>query len=502
MSNDIHVKLSASKISYLPGEEFCLQILFDVLPVVLTEEICVWVAFHKIEDGRVNFKQAIGEKPSLLGNHLIVKRDLPPEFSLGLYQISDVTLCLIENDIPIQHRLAYPPFFFAVQSSQDDPLTEVELVQMVAQAEEKRLSYMNREIHTEKSRQTEIERKKFMVLVFGEGCLLHCPQQLEGYIILPLGLGLSHRRLNEIVNITLSCLNLDTLEFDQELENKFENDTPTFLVLYQAIVAIDHDDAMDYCRSHANIVFELMSLDRGQKPHDFACLVYDLSSSQRWIKYKWPYYKGFLNPDFDPSSTANLIDRHATKLQNNPFLQLLIKTYADATAENNRGFALLRFWSVLELLADKYVQKGIELKNPDGTSLPNKKGKSETTCSKVGRVFHYVSSLFKGSTQLYNGDYLTEGECKKPYLVGPFSSHLYPEFTQLPDQFSHWDMIKAGYAVRNAIAHEGQFTLTRIPKNDPYYRLATELIKNDARDPYRFIRHIAELGLRQELNKT
>ncbi|MFA5920657.1 MAG: hypothetical protein WC856_05135 [Methylococcaceae bacterium] len=499
MPNDILADISISKISYLSGEEFCVKLIFDVTPVALTEEIDVWVYLQKVERGRNIFAFAFGDMFSCIGNNLEVKRKLPQEFSCGLYLINEITLRLSENGIPTkQHRVVFDPVFFVVQTTLENPLTKPTLAHMIAKAEAERHAYINHEIQTDKSRQTGSQKKRFSVLVFGEGCLLHSHQQLEGYVIIPLGLGMSHRRMHEIVNSTLLDLNLEPLRFDLEMEKRFESDTPAFLVLYQAVVAVNNNDAMDYCRSHAALVFELISLDRGQKPHEFACLVFDLDSTQRWLKYQQPSYKGYLNPDFDPVSTANLIERHVPKLQTNPFLQLLIKTYADATAEDNLGFALLRFWSVMELLADKYVPKGIELKNPDGSQIVNAKGKPEKTDSKHGRVYYYISTYVNYNQTI---GYSLEG-VQKQYSIGPYSSHLNPEFTQLPEQFSLWDMIRAGYAVRNAIAHEGQFDLTKAALGNVYDRLATKLIESGTRDPHRCIRRLAELSLKRELDKT
>ena len=78
------------------------------------------------------------------------------------------------------------------------------------------------------------------------------------------------------------------------------------------------------------------------------------------------------------------------RLEANPFSRLIVSTYSDATSEHEYGFALLRFWSVLELVAERKIAAGMPVLHPDGTAILNAKGNPETTNSKHGKVYAYI----------------------------------------------------------------------------------------------------------------
>lgn len=490
------VRAETSKITYLSGEELRIK-LFFTQPSYLAEVTNISIDLHKIERGRNQFSFGFGAKPSWAGSILEVKQKLPNDFSCGLYVIGGATLCLGDvSSESQQYRVVFEPIFLAVQTILDRPFSKQDIEQLISNAEIERYSYINHEFQTKQSQLAGVQKKSFSVLVFGVGCLLHSHQQLEGFVITPLGLGMSHRRLHEIVNSALSKLNLEQLRFDPEMEKQFESASPTFLVSYPAVVAVDYIDALDYCRSHAAYLFELLGLDRGQKPREFASFASELGSNQRWHMYQQPWYKGNLICDFNPVSTPNLIERALPKLQAIPFLSLLIKTYSDATAEENQGFALLRYWSVMELLAGKYVQQGIDVKNPDGSLILKSNGKPENTGSKHGGVYHYILSSGHYSV---SGSYNLNG-IQKSYLIGADLSH--PGCTQGTELISLWDMVRAAYAVRNAIAHEGQFDLSQAAiSTDSYQQLAARLIQDGYASPVDFIQNQARLNVMIELNK-
>jgi hypothetical protein len=171
-------------------------------------------------------------------------------------------------------------------------------------------------------------------------------------------------------------------------------------------------------------------------------------------------------------------------------------TYADGTAEEDSGFALLRYWSVMELLADKYVVPGIELKHPDASPILNYKGKPETTRSKHGRVYQFV---FSAGNYIEVGSYQYDG-ARKQVMIGADSSH--PGYTPETELISLWDMVRAVYSVRNGIAHEGQFDLMQAAAGDIHQQLAARLIRTGYADPRRFIKHQAHLSVLRELNRA
>ena len=85
-------------------------------------------------------------------------------------------------------------------------------------------------------------------------------------------------------------------------------------------------------------------------------------------------------------------------------------------------------------------------------------------------------------------------------MIGADTSH--PGYNLNTVLISLWDMVRAGYAVRNAIAHEGQFDLNKAASGAIYEQLAARLVKSGQVDPRIFIKSQAHLSLMRELNKA
>ena len=219
-------------------------------------------------------------------------------------------------------------------------------------------------------------------------------------------------------------------------------------------------------------------------PREFASVAMELGTNSRWHTFSMPGYRGNLVADFNPVSTANEIDRLLPKLQSDPFARLLVSTYGDATAEADYGFALLRFWSVLELIADRQFAKGVKLSHPNGLPNPRPKGQPETTDSKHGRVYSLI---------LAQGAFLEHGTGGQgTYIIGGDASRpgYHPAHSSLP-----WEMVRAAHAIRNAIAHEGEFDVAKAASGDAFQQLATRLRMSGHPDPLRFIRNQSWLAV-------
>lgn len=101
-------------------------------------------------------------------------------------------------------------------------------------------------------------------------------------------------------------------------------------------------------------------------------------------------YRGNLVSDFNPSSTGNLIESVTPKLQSDPFLRLLVRSYAEATSDEDSNIAMLRAWTVLELLADREIQKNQPIFHLDGKPILNARNNTKNTNAKEARVYELI----------------------------------------------------------------------------------------------------------------
>ncbi len=488
------VTASVGKYSFVSGETITLTLLFNRTAGRLERLNDLSVLFYRFDIERSQTSFGVQKSPSLKGSTLKIDMAVPISAHYGLYTVDHVSLSW--TDAPEgadREMVSFNPIFFTVQPAVAVPLTPGKLDDLCSIMNNRRTEYINRPIRTKRSREEDVKIEKFRVLIFGVGCLLRFKQQLDGYSIAPLSTGLSHRRMYEIVNATLENEGFGSIDFIEETERKFSSSTPVFLVSYTTVVAVDHMDALDHCRSHANLLFQILGVDRGQMPREFARVAFEHGSNQGWHSFETPWYRGNHISGFNPSSTANQIQRLLPKLQSDPFARLLISTYADATAETEYGFSLLRCCSVMELIADKSIANdGTPLAHPDGAPILNARGNPETTGSKHGRVYQYILT---NNTFKTHGSYPENGT-QKQYTIG--GSSLDPGYKPSTELISLWDMVRAAYAVRNAIAHEGQFDLANGVARNQYEILAAQLIARGHPDPLDFIKQQAMLVVLRE----
>jgi hypothetical protein len=249
--------------------------------------------------------------------------------------------------------------------------------------------------------------------------LLHAAQQLEGFVISPLGCGFSYRRAFEIVNQTLKNCGVQQLVFDPQFEIQHEQATPVFQIDYYCVVGKDHSDVLEHCRNHADLMFDLLALDRGQKPREFFCIAIEHTTGNAWHLFLRPGYRGNLISDFNPVSSANLIETMAPQLEKRPFLRLLVRSYAEATAEKDEGIALLRSWTVLELLADREITDKYAITHPNGAPILRKDGKPKTTKSKEARVYEFIRR-----SGAYVGQFLSNSDgVERRFILGADENH-------------------------------------------------------------------------------
>ena len=91
-----------------------------------------------------------------------------------------------------------------------------------------------------------------------------------------------------------------------------------------------------------------------------------------------------------------------------------------------------------------------------------------------------------------------DGE-EKRLLLGADEKHQgYTPGTRL---VTLWDIVRAAYAIRNCIAHQGCFLPEAVDAEDCGQVIAADLIKNTPLDPRQWVRDQAHLLVRRELFK-
>jgi hypothetical protein len=488
-------RAETNQSSYLPGENFSLQIYFSAPTTDLASLTDVSVDLLCVEKQRNQFAFGFGNKPQISGNLLTITQKLATELKPGLYFVGGVTLCRGHDGADTQ-RISFGPLFFLIRDASTGPIDSDGVAATVVTLEQERRAYAEKEIVTTAAlASTEKVPIGFRVFIFGIGCLLQTPQQMEGFVISPLGRGLSYARMHSIVNQALTKYQLH-IPFDVQTDRQHEQATPTFFIEYWSVLALSHDDALKHCRAHADLVFDLLGLDRGQKPREFFSLAIDPATGQGGHLFSIPWYRGNLVSDFNPSSTGNLIESVTPKLQSDPFLRLLVRSYAEATSDEDSNIAMLRAWTVLELLADREIQKNQPIFHLDGKPILNARNNTKNTNAKEARVYELIRRSGAG----FPSHMISTVDGKEMrLLLGGNQKH--PGYTPDTRVVDLWDIVRAAYAIRNCIAHEGYFSPDAVDQTDHDQLLAADLIKNTPLDPRRWVHDQAHLSVLRELSK-
>lgn len=481
--------------SCLPGEQITLKIHFAAPAMDLATVTNVSVDLHRVEKQRNQLAFGFGNKPQITGTLLTVTQKLATELKPGLHFVCGVTLCSGEDGY-ITHRIAFEPVFFLIRDLNTEQVDRDAVTAAVANIEDERRAYAEKVIVTTSASSCK-ERAliEFRVFIFGIGCLLHAPQQMEGFVISPLGRGLSYARMHSIVNQALTRYQLQ-IPFESQIDHQHEQATPTFFIEYWRVLALSHDDALYHCRAHADLVFDLLGLDRGHKPREFFCLAIDPTTGQGSHLFSIPWYRGNLVSDFNPTSTGNLLETVTPKLQKDSFLRLLVRSYADATSDGDSNFAMLRAWTVLELLADREIKKGKPIYQLDGCPILKANSNPKDTNAKEARIYELIRLSGVGFPMQMCSN--IDGK-ENRLLLGGDKNH--PSYTPDTRLVTLWDIVYAAYAIRNRIAHEGYFSPEEVNADGSDIALAADLIKNTPLDPRRWVHDQAYLLVQRELFK-
>ncbi len=482
------------KSSYLAGDtlEFSLSLASGEVKIGQIANISINIFRAGI--ARDQLALGFGSAPRLRGDALSVVQKLPDNLPTGLHRIDYAILNGNGGTVSAkQHVVRFDSVWFEIRDPKDNARDAQQLIRAVEHLSQQRQAYAESEILTASAQSASDNSVPYRVIIFGVGCLVHNRQQMPGYSIAPINRGLSHCYLNEIVDSTLRQLRYGPVDFDAATEQAHQQGTPTFFIEFVRVLAIGWQDALDHCVCHAELIFELLGLDRGQKPREFFRMAVNMVTGQRHFTFLTPWYRGNLVSDFNPTSTADFIETAVPNLQSNPFLRLLLRSYAEATSESDWGIQALRYWTVLELLAERKIKDDLTIKHPDGTDILTAKGKQMTTKNKAARVYQFI---FSAGCHTCSGSANNGGKTIAYRIGGQAPPANDPDGTEF---IPLWDAVQAAYAIRNSVAHEGLFSLDKRPEDTKSEVLAKHLITDLQFDIVRWTRDIAWLATRREL---
>lgn len=322
------------------------------------------------------------------------------------------------------------------------PVTPSELVR----AEQERSDAIQTELATAASRG---RGGLFSVYIFCAATLIHSEHHFAGFTIYPLRNALTEESLRQAMN-AFSVPRIGTeVVLDAQLAARFQQSNPAYVIGYHKIRAESHDDAILFAQNHADHLNDILGIERGHKASLFGAL------SKRWFRendtkvgYYFSGYKGnFIGPMF-VGQIENYIETNLPKIQSSAWARLLVSKFADATAERDAGIQHLRYWSLLELVAKKHIiSDNTAVFYPNGNPIISATGRPVNTRGAQAKVYAHLLSL--GARQSSEGN-----QSGTVHFEGcqPLTAPAGEEVVRL------WEDLGAMYAVRNSVAHTGEYT--------------------------------------------
>jgi hypothetical protein len=439
-----------------------------------SERVNLQINFVRVELERDHFAFGSGQEADI-GSAFEVSITVPQEAQSGPYFLADfrgldIELAgdplpsseprvLIADSQPLEGRA-----FYVGEQPQDRPVVE-EIQYLHGQ----RLDRIRKTFHVGDLPHALTVQVAFLY----SGLLVHGQQHCQGYSIIPYGSGLSPASsigaMNEFASLAFGAVFPET----EGPAAEYSQSKPLAAIVVHRVGAETLQAAFEGIRPLVDDVALALAFDRGHIPEPFAAVACSGLDMMMWLLHR--PYRGNLVPPFGATETGAQIERLTGAMSRTPFSKLLLELYVQARGEADPMFQLFRFWAVLELLAKRVVPKGLAVTDAHGQEIVED-GKVVKTDGAAARVYKYLFDQgmggSHGSYQDGNGTYslVVEASHPTPALEGPGL------------KITMWDAVRAFYAVRNGVAHDGRFEPDDASAPGSKKSLATALLKSPHQD--------------------
>jgi len=467
------LKLSIDQTSYRINDnlEFYLEInnsSFDI------EDLSnININIYRYGEKRIEFSLGFGTAPKLIDNKFIISKQIPQTLEEGIYFIRHIKFIFGDFEKGTHRELSFLPkrdfelVFFQIGLEDGLAISRLEIFSRVLVLSQKQHDYKNKPILTS-SAQKNKTNLEYNVLVFGVGNLIHNIHELNGYTIYPIKDGLNYSNMNNPVNEFLEKHLKVSIPFNESIDLKFRKSTPLFVIDYLTINAVNPKDAIDHSINLSQNIYSILGYKNGQRPEIFAYVCRDKSNNQLTYDFQFPGYAGELVNSFDPSAITKEIDNLNPLLENDPWLRFVIDNYSFAINDRNKDLRYFRLWAILELISKKEItENDIELLSPDGTPIILQNGQPRKTSNTLGKVYQCIYNA-----NLQHVTYTSQ--------IADISFNILFEMSEFHasneniEKISLWEAVSAMYAIRNSVAHKGQFILSEAENGDWKDKLAVK----------------------------
>ena len=294
---------------------------------------------------------------------------------------------------------------------------------------------------------------EYCVFVFIKELLVGTRIRFPNFEIIPTLSGLDSTDTFEFVNHFLRVGTRIGAEFEYNEQNRqaSRQSNPVCVVHFPTILASTSERARDYCIDRANMLISVLSLSRDAGGVVFDVVVFNPSQNSATKFAIGSPYRGNLLTGHISGEHPQALAVFLRGLLQSPMNSFLVGLYKEARREHSSDFQYVRYWQILETLA--------ESKNYDP---------DEPLCDFDGNIIldDERPRLIKGSVNLVF-NLLRENRLGNTEIT--------------------WKMVNIWFAFRNAVAHHG--AISRYPELSreavkAWARVGYEEIQNQDLDPF------------------
>lgn len=265
---------------------------------------------------------------------------------------------------------------------------------------------------------------EYCTLIFVRDILIGTRIRFKNFELLPTNTGLENKDLLNFVNYFLLSNTSTKIQFEYSVNsaNQARNSNPVCVIHFPNLLSSSAEDARDYAIEKVNILLLALSLIRDAAGNVFDAVVINRSNNEA-IRYSvTSSYVGNMLTGNLSGESAETLATYLAGLAIDPMNQFLTNLYKEARNDRNPDFQYVRFWQILESLADA---NNYDPTNPllDYEGNPMMDGSQLRMCKgSINVVFRLFRDSGIGST-----------------------THT-------------WEKVNVWFAFRNAVAHYGSIS--------------------------------------------
>lgn len=314
--------------------------------------------------------------------------------------------------------------------------------------------------------------RHFTAFAFVRGMLIGTKLRFRNFEIVPAPGGIDDTDSLLAVNKFLREQTITGVQFPNSIERRQRSTqtNPVCVLHFPAVCAPSHLDVRNYAVALTNEVLLALALTRDASGRVFDCVVLEAATGEAISYAESGNYVGNLLTGWLSGESADSIERLATQIGRSQADRLLVSLYKDARSEPSLDFQYVRFWAVLEALADaREYDSDAPLVDFEGNQMFDG-GRRLTINGGVSSVFNLMRECGVGSTQ------------------------------------RNWSLINTWFAFRSAAAHHGSrlnFRQLTRPTVRAFAEQASAEIQASAHDHFLWeLKEDTKLLLMRRLNRA